>query len=373
MDFDTTLTLAFVSVGLVILALASVVIFLLSRRQPSNSGYSNEIVGRLAQISETQQTQVNQMQERLQLQERAFTQLLDDRLTQNSVTLSESLQKQASDTSKTLGDLRQRLGIIATHQAKFDQLARNIVDLQEVLSNKQARGAFGEVQLQNIVSNALPRHAYELQYSFQTDFGADLKSVRVDCLIKMPNPPGPVAIDSKFPLESYREFRQARDDNARKTALQNLSSAVRKHLEDIASKYIIPGKTATCALMFLPSEAVYAEIYASLPAVIEESQRLRVYIVSPTTMMALLNTVRAVQQDVEFREQTQKILQELDKIASDVGRLDQRVGKLRSHFSNTQKDISAIQTSTEKIIRSVDRIQEFELDEPALPVPSQDN
>ena len=146
------------------------------------------------------------MQERLQLQERAFTQLLDDRLTQNSVTLSESLQKQASDTFKTLGDLRQRLGIIATHQAKFDQLARNIVDLQEVLSNKQARGAFGEVQLQNIVSNALPRHADELQYSFQTDFGADLKSVRVDCLIKMPNPPGPVAIDSKFPLESYREF-----------------------------------------------------------------------------------------------------------------------------------------------------------------------
>ena len=232
-----------------------------------------------------------------------------------------------------------------------------MVGLQDVLSNKQARGAFGEVQMGDIVSAILPPSAYSLQATLTN-------GKRVDCLIRLPNPPGPIAIDSKFPLESYEALRAARDEAEKVSASRAFAAAVRIHVATICEKYIVPGETAESALMFLPSEAVYGELHANFRAVIEESYRARVWIVSPTTLMATLNTVRAVLKDVRMREQAGVIQQEVHTMLSDVARLDGRVAKLQRHFEQAGEDVRQIRISTEKVTKRAERITEMELEAP---------
>ena len=229
-----------------------------------------------------------------------------------------------------------------------------MVGLQDILSNKQARGAFGEIQLQDIVTGALPPSAYELQAGLGNN-------TRVDCLLKLPNPPGAIGIDAKFPLESYKALREARDDASAVQARRAFGADVIKHVKDIAEKYIVPGETAESALMFLPSEAVYAELHANFRNVIEESFRRRVWIVSPTTLMATLNTVRAVLKDARMREQAGVIQAEVQKLLGDVGRLDDRVGRLNKHFDQTAEDIRQIRISTDKVTKRAERIDEIQL------------
>jgi len=231
-----------------------------------------------------------------------------------------------------------------------------VVGLQDILSNKQARGAFGEIQLQDIVTSALPPSAYAFQQTLSN-------GKRADCLIRLPNPPGDIVIDAKFPLESYRALIGAGDEAARKTARRRFAADVDKHVADIAERYIVPGETAESALMFLPSEAVYAELHASFTEVIERSHRARVWIVSPTTLMATLNTVRAVLKDVRMREQAGLIQKEVMTMMQDLGRLDDRVGKLESHFSMAEKDLRAIRISSDKIKGRGERIGEIEMGE----------
>ncbi|MEE8334565.1 MAG: DNA recombination protein RmuC, partial [Alphaproteobacteria bacterium] len=223
-------------------------------------------------------------------------------------------------------------------------------------SNKQARGAFGEVQLQDIVTSALPPSAY----GFQETLG---NGKRADCLIRLPNPPGDIVIDAKFPLESYRALIAAKDDAARTAARRRFATDVNKHVTDIAERYIVPGETAESALMFLPSEAVYAELHTSFGEVIERSHRARVWIVSPTTLMATLNTVRAVLKDARMREQAGLIQNEVMTMLTDLTRLDDRVGKLESHFSMAEKDLRAIRISSDKIKGRGERIGEIEMGE----------
>ena len=216
--------------------------------------------------------------------------------------VDERLDRTEKATGQIVTDLRERLVRIDEAQKKIGELSTQVVSLQEVLSNKQARGAFGEVQLNDLVQSALPPSAYEFQSTLSS-------GVRVDCLLKLPNPPGPIAIDAKFPLESYQ--RAARRGGGRyggaASAQRGFQQAIRKHIGDIRDKYIVPGETAELALMFLPSEAVYAELHANFTGLVEESYRARVWIVSPTTMMATLNTVRAVLKDVRMREQAGEI------------------------------------------------------------------
>ena len=346
------LVLAGVAVLAVAVALTTIV---LAARGQRNS--ASELAARISQIAEQHVMAQSQISEQMQTQERALSEMMNRRLADVTRQVGDSLQKQNTQTSTTMNDLRERLGAINAAQANITKLSQQVVSLQDVLSNKQARGAFGEVQLEDQVKSALPPSAYKFQ--------AKMENGRVaDCLLTLPNPPGTMAIDAKFPLESYYALRAARDEDARNAARKSFGNDVLKHVKDIAERYIIPGQTADSALMFLPSEAVYAELHAELPAVIQKSHKARVYIVSPTTLMATLNTIRAVLKDAQMREQAGLILAEVGKMAEDVGRLDQRVEALDKHFGLAEKDLREIRISAEKVSKRATRIEEMDLDEP---------
>ncbi len=270
--------------------------------------------------------------------------------------LGDGLVQQTEKTGVTLKQLHERLAVIDTAQKNITGLSEQMVGLQDILSNKQARGAFGEIQLKDLVSSILPPSAYAFQVTMSN-------SKRADCVLDLPNPPGPIVIDSKFPLESYHLLRNADGEADQKIALRSLGAAIIKHIQDIKEKYIIPGETAESALMFLPSEAIYAELHASLPEIVEKSYRSKVWIVSPTTLMATLNTVRAVLKDVHMREQAGVIQNEVQIMLEDVKRLDDRVEKLHTHMRQADADLNQIGTSTEKITKRGERITEIELGE----------
>jgi DNA recombination protein RmuC len=271
-------------------------------------------------------------------------------------TLNKTLEQSATRTAGTLGELKQHLNVIDQAQKNISELAGQVVGLQDILANKQARGAFGEIQLNDIVTSALPPSAY----SFQSVLS---NGKRADCLIKLPNPPGPIVIDAKFPLESYRALRAAEDEATRTTAGRAFSADILKHVRDIAERYVVPGETAESALMFLPSEAVYAELHANFPEVVVRSYRAKVWIVSPTTLMATLNTVRAVLKDARMREQAGVIQTEVLRLLEDVVRLQDRVDNLKRHFAQAEGDIKKIDTSAEKIVRKAGQIEELQLEE----------
>lgn len=315
-----------------------------------------ELAGRMAQLAESSAAQQARIAERLQTQERTLAKALDQRLTDFSKRVGDNLDKSSKESQTTLTDLRERLAVIDRAQRNITELSSQVVTLQEVLSNKQARGAFGEIQLHDIVEAVLPPSAYSFQATLSNN-------KRADCLLQLPNPPGSIAIDSKFPLESYEAIRTASSEAEVLQARRTFSTDVRKHVRDIAERYIIPGETAESALMFLPSEAVYAELHAHCRPVVEESYKARVWIVSPTTLMATLNTVRAVLKDVRLREQANAIQSEIAKMVKDVERLDDRVEKLQRHFGQAGEDLRQIRISTEKITRRGERIVELELEE----------
>jgi DNA recombination protein RmuC len=314
------------------------------------------LAARLSQFAESQAAAQGNLTERLQAQERLMMRTLDERLNQVTQRVGESLNKQAVETATTMGDLKERLAIIGKAQENITKLSADVISLQEVLSNKQARGAFGETQLADQVRNALPPSAYDFQVTMSN-------GARADCMLTLPNPPGCIVIDSKFPLESYHALRNATDDREKLEARRRFAADVLKHVNDIASKYIIMGETADSALMFLPSEAVYAELHAELPEVVEKSHRARVYIVSPTTLMATLNTIRAVLKDAQMREQAGLIQKEVAAMGDDVGRLDTRVARLQQHFGQAEEDVRQIRISTEKVQKRAVKIQELELDD----------
>jgi len=281
---------------------------------------------------------------------------VNQRLDTMGKRLGDGLHQQSERTGRDLKTLHERLAVIDAAQRNITELSEQMVGLQDILSNKQARGAFGEIQMQDIVTAALPPAAYEFQASLPNNR-------RVDCLLKLPNPPGPIAIDSKFPLESFRMLRDAEDGDARLRAGREFAAAVGKHVRDIQERYIVPGETAESALMFLPSEAVYAELHANFLNVVEDSYRRRVWIVSPTTLMATLNTVRAVLKDARMREQAGVIQTEVQRMLEDVGRLDKRVGNLQRHFGQAEEDLREIRISADKVTKRGERIDELQFDD----------
>lgn len=316
-----------------------------------------QLSGRLAQIAESQAAAQARMAEALQTQEREIAKKLEERLNDVTKRIGEGLEKSSKSTETTMGDLKERLAVIDRAQKNITELSTQVDGLQSILANKQARGAFGEIQLNDLVTQALPPSAY----SFQATVGGNR---RVDCLLTLPNPPGAIAIDAKFPLEAYHALQAAATDEERTVARRRLAQEVGVHVKAIAEKYIVPGETAESALMFLPSEAVYAELHANLPGVVQDAFRRRVWIVSPTTLMATLNTVRAVLKDASMREQAHVIQAEVGKLLEDVTRLDDRVGKLDRHFSQASDDIRQIRISTDKVTKRSERIQEIELEQP---------
>lgn len=323
----------------------------------------SEAETRLKSLAEAQVSGQLALADRLMQQERLLARTLEERLTEVSQRVGAGLEKSAKETLETMAKLQERLATIDQAQANIVQLSSQVVSLQDILSNKQARGAFGEIQLENLVSQVLPPSSYRFQAQLSN-------GRRADCLLDLPRPPGPIAIDAKFPLEGYHALRAASDDAARQAAARGFRQAVLTHIKDIAGRYILPGETAESALMFLPSEAVYAELHAGFADVVEESYRNRVFIVSPTTLWATLNTVRAILKDVRMREQAGLIQKEVRALLGDVERLDDRAANLERHFDQAREDLRQLRISTTKIANRGEKIEDVRLDdEPAAPTP----
>ena len=286
----------------------------------------------------------------------SMLQLMEQRLTLVQQQMNENLHGSARRTAQSLGDLQQRLSAIDKAQDNITKLSGDVLSLQDILSNKQTRGAYGEIQLNDIVTKTLPSDSYTLQATLSN-------GNRPDCLIHLPNPPGHIVIDSKFPLESYEALRKAKTDRELNEAAKFLRSSIKKHIKDISSKYIIEGETADGALMFLPSEAVYAELHANFPELVRDGFAARVWIVSPTTCMATLNTMRAILKDARMREQAGAIRRELGLLFQDVERLGTRVENLDRHFGQAAKDLSEIKISSDKAGRRARRLDNFDFEE----------
>ncbi|AHM03238.1 DNA recombination protein RmuC [Roseibacterium elongatum DSM 19469] len=296
------------------------------------------------------------------LQERMNEQMAQTALKQAEVLaqlnqrIDKTLAGNAEKTTESLTKLQERLATIDKAQTNIEKLSSDVLGLQDILSNKQRRGMFGEIQLNDIVSNALPSDSYALQTTLSN-------GKRADCLILLPNPPGPIVIDAKFPLEAYEALTAADTPDAQRRALRDLAAAVRVHLKAISEKYIIEGETADGALMFLPSEAIYAELHARLPEVIREGFHARVWIVSPTTCMATLNTMRAVMKDARMREQAGEIRKALKHLHRDVEIIEERAGKLETHLRQAGDDVSGILTATARAGKRAERLDNFDFEE----------
>ncbi len=363
-------------VGETVLAVAGVAVVFLAlvlalRATRHNSGgdrlaqvadAQERLTGSLSQMAAGQAAAQAHIAERLQAQERAVTKMLDERLAEVTRRIGENLQKTSDRSAESMVLLQERLAVIDTAQKNITELSAEFVTLQDILSNKQARGAIGQTQMEDLVRNMLPPGAYDFQVTLSN-------GKRADCIIRLPNPPGAIAVDSKYPHEAFMQLMAATDERTRAAAEQAFRTDVIKHIRDIADKYIIPGETADSAIMFVPAESVFAELHDRFPGIVEEGFRRRVYIVSPTTLMATLNTIRAILKDARMREQAHIIQTEIGKLMEDVVRLDKRVGQLAMHFDQAQKDVSEIRTSTTKIIKRGVAIENIQLESPVVEQP----
>lgn len=335
----------------------------------------------LNQLSSAQQTQITQyqsMQESLNQGLHAVARRVTDTLTLNAETLGKRVDKLTQETDQRLKeisgqvekrlsegfekttsvftDVLTRLALIDEAQKKITELSSNVVSLQEILSDKRARGAFGEVQLSSLIYNVIPSSHVRMQHELSN-------GKRADCMLLLPEPTGNIAIDAKFPLESYRTMTNPLlGDSDRKTAEKQFRIDVKKHLQDIAQKYILPGETSDGAMMFIPAEAIFAEIHAHHPELVEEAHQLRVWLVSPSTMMAILTTARAVIKDAATRKQIHVIQEHLAYLAQDFNRFQERMNQLAKHIDQAHGDIKDVQTSAKKITSRFIKIEKVELD-----------
>ncbi|MDH3413856.1 MAG: DNA recombination protein RmuC [Gammaproteobacteria bacterium] len=290
-----------------------------------------------------------------------LTQTTDKRLKDISGEVEKRLSEGFEKTTATFADVVKRLALIDEAQKKITELSTNVVSLQEILADKRSRGAFGEVQLNALVRNVLPESSFALQYTLSNGKVAD-------CVLFLPDPSGTVAIDAKFPLESYRRMTDIDlSETERKSAERQFKIDIRKHIQDIAEKYIIRGETSDGAVMFIPAEAVFAEIQAHHPDLVQEAQSSRVWMVSPTTLMAILNTARAVLKDEATRKQVHIIQEHLGGLAKDFDRFQKRMDNLSRHIKQANKDVDEVHTSAQKISSRFEKIESVELEHEAPP------
>lgn len=316
------------------------------------------LAARVQALSDGQQQLAGGLGQVAEAQGRAQTQvlhLMEQRLAEVAEGLGEALEGSALRTARSLGDLQARLEAIDRAQENIERLSGDVLGLQDILSNKQARGAFGEMQLHDLVARALPPDAYRMQATLSN-------GRRADCLILLPDPPGPITVDSKFPLEPWEALCHARTDPERAEARRQMRAALRAHIRAIAGSYIIQGETAEGALMFVTSEAVYAEIHASFGEQVREGFAARVWIVSPTTCMATLTTLRAVLKDARLKEQTGAIRRELAELGRDLERLGTRTDALDRHFGQAARDLAELRVSADRAGRRAQRLDTFEFD-----------
>jgi len=283
--------------------------------------------------------------------------ILQKRLNEISGQVEQRLDKGFEKTTQTFTDVVKRLALIDEAQKRITELSSNVVSLQEVLTDKRSRGAFGEVQMAALISNVMPEDSYSLQHTLSN-------GTRVDCMMFLPDPTGHIAIDSKFPLDSFQKMMDNDATDAdRLAAEKQFRLDIKKHIKDISGKYIIENETADGAIMFIPAEAVFAEIHAHQPALVEEAQRARVWMVSPTTLMAVLTTARAVLKDSATRKQVHVIQDHLVYLAKDFDRFRKRMDDLSKHIKQANKDVELVHTSASKISGRFEKIEKVELKE----------
>lgn len=330
--------------------------------QGLNTGQA-QLTGSLESVSKSQAMTIQTMEVRLAEVQRQMAEKLHDNSIRSARSLSD-LQERMNDTlhgssektTKSLTQLQERLATIDRAQTNIEKLSGDVLSLQDILSNKQTRGAFGEIQLNDIVSKALPADSYVFQATLSNNR-------RADCLIKLPYPPGPIVIDAKFPLEAYEALVAAETKEEQARALTALGQAVKVHIKKISESYLIEGETADGALMFLPSEAVYAELHSRLPHIVREGFAARVWIVSPTTCMATLNTMRSILKDSRMREQAGEIRKALRHLHRDVEIIGEKAGKLETHLRQAGDDVAGVLTAATRASKRADRLDNFDFEE----------
>jgi DNA recombination protein RmuC len=361
---DTLTIVAVVAVVAALAACAALAILLWRARNPGPppeafmadlAHQQNEAVARLQGMVAA----VHQGQSQLQ-------KAVNDRLDSVSHRLGDSLQKTTQHTAENLQKLNERLAVIDGAQKNITELATQVTSLQSVLANKQSRGAFGQWRMEAIVQDCLPKGAYAFQHTLSN-------RSRPDCCVFMPDK-RPLVIDAKFPLEGVTAYRDAKSDEERKGAAQRLRADVGRHVSDIADKYLIPGETQELALMFVPSESVYAEVYDGFDDVVQKAYRAHVVLVSPSLLMLAIALIQQNQKDARMREAADQIRDEVGRLVKDVSLLGERVRKLQTHFNQSNEDIRQTVISVEKIEARGARIREVEVaEEPAeadiIPVP----
>lgn len=295
-----------------------------------------------------------------------FQRSIHQRLEGMSQRIGISLSEQTRSTHENLRHLQERLAVIDAAQNNIQTLAKDMAGLQAILANKQARGAFGQGRMETIIADGLPLGAYAFQPQLSN-------GNRPDCTIRMPNEAPVLVIDAKFPLEAWNAIRAASLPESRKTASQQFRRDMEVHIRDISEKYLITGETHDMALMFVPSESIFADIHEHFEAIVQKAYRSRVLIVSPSLLMLSVQLMQSMLRDQRMREQAHVIQGEVALLMEDLGRLDERTRKLQSHFLSAQKDVEMIVTSTDKLTRRGARIEALDFEQtqetsPALEV-----
>ncbi|ARH00534.1 DNA recombination protein RmuC [Legionella micdadei] len=330
----------------------------------ANQRLISEIIqGQMADVREQMSHSFKQHASSLTSHLQSLTEEIRNHLHNLTQQVNHKLTEGFEKTSSTFTDVVRRLTIIDEAQKKITELSTHVVSLQDVLVDKRARGAFGEVQLSTLIANMIPSSHYRMQYTLSNQ-------KRADCILFLPDPTGHVVIDAKFPLETYQKLMNIDASlTERKTLQQQFRQDLQKHIKDIAEKYIIPNETADGAVMFIPAEAIFAEIHANYPDIIALSQRLKVWLVSPSTLMAVLTTARAVLKDDATRKQVHIIQKHLHALADDFQRFEKRMDKLSKHIDLAHQDVSEVNTSAKKITQRFHKIESVELEMSDLAVP----
>jgi len=308
---------------------------------------SAELAGRMQTVAEV-----------LGSRQSDLARLVTERLDNVQHRVGQGLEQAARTQGENLGKLNERLAVIDAAQNRLNGLAQEVIGLKDILANKQARGAYGQGRMEAIVRDGLPPSAYDFQWTLSS-------RVRPDCVIRLPGDERLLAVDAKFPLEGFTAFREAQSDEERARAAQRVKGDLNKHVKDISEKYLIPGETQDLAVLFVPSEAVYADLAEHFDEVVQKAHRARVIIVSPSLLMMAIQVMQAIVRDARVREQAHIIQDEVRKLADDVRRLRDRVGKLDTHFRQAQDDVTAIVTSSDKIAKRGDRIDQMDFAQPA--------
>ncbi len=314
---------------------------------------SAELAGRMQTVAEV-----------LGSRQSDLARLVTERLDSVQHRVGQGIEQAARTQGENLGKLNERLAVIDAAQTRLNGLAQEVVGLKDILSNKQARGAYGQGRMEAIVRDGLPPSSYDFQWTLSS-------RVRPDCVIRLPGDERLLAVDAKFPLEGFTAFREARSDEDRARATTRVKNDLNKHVKDISEKYLIPGETQDMAVLFVPSEAVYADLAEHFDDVVQKAHRARVIIVSPSLLMMAIQVMQAIVRDARVREQAHIIQDEVRKLVDDVRRLRDRVGKLDTHFRQAQEDVTAITTSSDKIAKRGERIDQMDFAQPAAALPAQ--